>query len=221
MQDAGSGGDWAPITIPEFDDAVRSDESLASLASRLVLDRLPHAFGEKQKYLLWRDGLAEGFGVDGRDVVLVGSAGTGRSLNSRKQFGIFTARSDLDLAVVAPIYFERAWLWFREADPLLLPLDDDGRKLFAQHRAQYIYDGMIAANYFLSFLPFADEWLKTLRLSSQRAPLALQGRKVGVRIYKDYRALRAAQMGALTSYRSYLAARPTAQGGVGRERKLP
>jgi predicted nucleotidyltransferase len=196
--------DWSPNTVQEFMSLTLSDEPLRILVGRIVLDRLPFTFDTKQQYFVWRDALAEGLEVDGRDIVLVGSAATGRSLSARKKFGTFSSASDIDIAVVSSTHFDRAWSWFRRTDPVLLGLEPESVRLFGQHRKQYVFDGMVAANYFLSYLPFGNEWNRELQRSEKLLPSRLRGRKMSVRIYKDGEALRAAQMAALATYQGVL-----------------
>lgn len=101
--------DWRPIPIEEFDEtALNSPERSRVLVSGLILERLPFTFESKLSYLVWRDRLADGLQVDPRDIVVVGSAATGRSLNARKRFQVFHARSDLDVAVISPHHFDVA-----------------------------------------------------------------------------------------------------------------
>jgi hypothetical protein len=198
--------DWLSISQQDFIAAVKSSEpaKLKLAAGKLIIDRLPATFESKDQYFEWRAKLAEGLEVDDRDIVLVGSAQTGRSLNAKKQFKVFTTTSDLDIAVVSRRHFDIAWHWFRHADPLLIPFDDEGKRLFVRHREQYIFDGMIAANYFLQYLPFGNAWMRELQRSTPHLPLSLQGRKMNVRIYMDNEALRHAQANSLQTYRNYL-----------------
>ncbi|MEV4518001.1 hypothetical protein AB0K00_54725 [Dactylosporangium sp. NPDC049525] len=85
--------DWSKIDIREFMEVVLEEEHPRVLVGRLILERLPYAFDSKAQYLRWRDALADGFQVDARDIVIVGSAATGRSINSRKKFGTFHGKS--------------------------------------------------------------------------------------------------------------------------------
>jgi hypothetical protein len=196
--------DWSVIEIAQFMTEVQTDAAPSELVSRVILERLPFAFETKEQYFHWRHMLAEGLQVDPREVMIVGSAATGRSLSARKKFSVFNRKSDVDIAIISPTYFDRAWHWFRQADPALLGFDDEQLRLFGRHREGYIFDGMIAANVFLSYLPFGSEWNRELQRSEQYLPSRLRGRVLSVRIYKDSQALRMAQLAALVSYQSYL-----------------
>jgi hypothetical protein len=196
--------DWMRIDVGEFMAEIEVGTAPSELVSRIVLERLPFTFDTKQQYFHWRHMLAEGLQVDPRDIMLVGSAATGRSLSARKRFSMFNKRSDVDIAVISTVYFDRAWHWFRQAKPALLGFDTEQLRLFNRHREGYIFDGMIAANVFLSYLPFGAEWNRELQRSEQYLPRRLQGRVLSVRIYRDGEALRRAQVEALISYQGYL-----------------
>jgi hypothetical protein len=196
--------DWAKIDIADFMAQVEATTVPNELVSRIILERLPYTFDSKEQYFHWRHMLAEGLQVDPRDILLVGSAATGRSLSALKQFSIFHKRSDVDIAIISLMYFDRAWQWFRQASPALLGFDTEQLRLFKQHRQAYIFDGMIAANVFLSYLPFGSEWNRELQRSEQYLPPRLQGRVLSVRIYRDGDALRKMQLKALLSYQTYL-----------------
>jgi hypothetical protein len=196
--------DWVKIEIAEFMALVGQDTRPSQLVGRIILERLPFAFDTKEQYFNWRDMLAEGLEVDARDIIIVGSAATGRSLNSRTQFGVFNKHSDVDIAIISQVHFDRAWQWFRQADPVLLGFQEVQRRLFDRHREGYVFDGMIAANSFLSYLPFGSDWNRELQRSERYLPPILQGRVLSVRIYRDSEALRRAQLKSLISYQTYL-----------------
>lgn len=200
--------DWSAIDVPMFDNAV-FDQEPPFTASTALMDRLPFKFDSKHEFLRWRDTLAEGFGVDGRDVILVGSAATGRSLSTRskggRRYGVFRSESDLDIAVVSPHHFDVAWRWFRRTNPLFLTgLDEVGRGRFEAHKSHYVYEGIVAADYFLSYLPFGDEWARAMQQTQVLLPMDLRGRLMKTRIYRDFASLREHQAEAIRIYKTYL-----------------
>lgn len=205
--------DWSNITIQEFDAIAVSDMEIDVLVGHIVLDRLPFTFNSKESYLAWRAALAVGFHVDARDVLLVGSAATGRSLSARTQFNVFRRKSDIDIAVISATHFEQSWAWFRRTNPILIGLDVDGQRLFDQHRKHYIFDGVVAANYFLPYLPFGYRWLDELSRANELLPSMLKGRRASVRIYKDSYSLRAAQQEGLRQFRLAKGKTDAAPGG--------
>ena len=100
--------DWTKIEVAEFMAEVRTSTLPSELVSRIVLERLPFKFDSNEQYFHWRHMLAEGLQVDPRDVVLVGSAATGRSRSARKKFATFNNKSDVDIAIISPSHFDRA-----------------------------------------------------------------------------------------------------------------
>lgn len=198
-------GDWLPISIKAFGEVVESsDEPVGVLVSKLVLERLPHTFDSVGQYINWRHHLAQGLGVDARDILLIGSACTGRSLSGRKKYGVFGSKSDLDIAVVSSLYFDIAWDWFRSSSPVAIGLDEDQQKRFKAHRSHYVYEGVIAADVFISYFDFGGKWLKAAQASEHLLPERLKGRPQAFRIYRDVAALRSAQSEALTQYQKYI-----------------
>lgn len=195
--------DWANIEIQDFDTVATSDNRLSVLVGQLILERLPFAFQSKGQYLNWKDRLAQGLGIDGRDVYLVGSACTGRSLSARSQFKIFRQKSDLDIAVVSQLKFDEAWKWFRDTNPDLLNLDDERTALFFRHRDWNIFHGFIASEYFLSYFDFGNEWIKHLQMCEEHLPEALRGRRASIRIYRDAASLRLHLSESMRIYRKY------------------
>jgi hypothetical protein len=209
--------DWTRIEIADFMAEVRDSTEPNELVSRVVLERLPFKFDSKEQYFHWRHMLADGLQVDARDVILVGSSALGRSISARKKFAVFHKNSDVDIAVISSSHFDQAWHWFRTANPAILGFDSEQLRLFKRHREGYVFDGMIAANVFLSFLPFGSEWNRELQRSEQYLPLVLRGRVQSVRIYRDNAALRNAQREGLLSYQRYLRAKQESDGSTSEE----
>lgn len=196
--------DWAHVDIPQFDQIVATCGP-GEAVSRGIFDRLPFAFESKQQYLRWRDELAKHMEVDGRDIILVGSAATGRSLSAQKQFGVFRSQSDIDVAVVSSHHFDLAWRWFRTTNlNYLTGIDAHTKERFNAHRQHYIFDGVVAADIFLGYFPFGQAWMSGMVRCQDLLPSALQGRKLRTRIYRDFQSLRQSQVEAVRSYSGYL-----------------
>ena len=196
--------DWAAIDIPAFDLLAASDEPIPALVGRAILDRLPFAFESKEQYFRWRDALAEGLDLDGRDMTLVGTCATGRSLSRKKEFKLFDLESDVDIAVVSRLHFDLAWHWFRTTNAVILNLDTQQQASFAAHRDHLIFEGIVAADEFLGFLPFGPQWQREMQRTAELLPQQLRGRPTSIRIYRDSRSLRDAQGRVLRSYREHL-----------------
>jgi hypothetical protein len=189
-------------SIAEFDSRAIGSKPLDELVAELILDRVPLYFDSASQFHHWRKELSIGLNVGLRDIQIIGSAATGRSLSAKSHFGVFRySGSDIDIAVISSTHFNVAWNWFRSADPVLLGLDPHSTKMFRAHQEHYIYEGVIAAEEFLSFLPFREDWNKELARSASDLPAVLQGRRMTVRIYRNSDALMAAQIEAMRIFR--------------------
>lgn len=191
--------------MERFDYIVATADDDRQAASRAILNRLPWVFDSKDEYLHWRESLARDMKVDGQDILLVGSAATGRSLNPRKRFRQFNSSSDLDIAVVSRLHFDISWQWLLDTNPALISgMTEEALKKFRAHEAHYIYEGVIAAEDLLGFLPFAAQWNDALQRNEKLLPMRARGRRMFVRIYKDARSLRDAQEKSILNYRRSL-----------------
>lgn len=56
----------------------------------------------------------------------------------------------------------------------MLGLQGDDKNLFEQHRKHSVFDGVVAANGFLSYLPFGSAWNKKLQRSEEFLPDVLR-----------------------------------------------
>ena len=157
--------------------------------SEFLLDRTPHVFGGSTRaYARWRRDLASALGVDAAELAVVGSAATGVSLNPNKGFKRFDANSDIDVAVISAYHFELAWRWLRRLGAVLYGLPDEVRSAVKSHRSRYVYDGTIATDRLLAYLPFGADWVPILAHFQMAAPC--DGRDLNVRLYRDWWALR-------------------------------
>lgn len=139
----------------------------------------------------WKSDLAADLAVDPYSVLVVGSACLGATLNPKKElFAAFHEGSDVDVAIVSAHHFELAWKTLREMGrkPGEVPTRLQ-RRMIKQHRDHLVFDGTIAANWFLGELPFGEAWAAALLNAERRLPA--QGHDVKARIYRDVDDLRA------------------------------
>lgn len=163
--------------------------SADDFASRLVLDRVPWLFSDRRQYIDWKANLATELGLDPYMLLVVGSACLGFSLSPFKRFSEFGSRSDVDVAAVSERHFDEAWRWLRDLGPENLPERDElEREMFKWHRRNLIFDGAIATEKLLPRLPFGDKWISALGHAGNQDPTV--GRKINVRIYRDFESLR-------------------------------
>lgn len=154
----------------------------------------PYAFqgADYQEFVLT---CAASLGVDPNGVFCIGSGAVGLSLNPSKisngHLKLFDGSSDLDVAVVSEVHFERAWRSLRErAHPALDEMERELANAMGHQRKRF-FDGAILANKLLPYLDFGEEWVSALVKVSESAAKALD-REIDVNcwIYRDYWSVR-------------------------------
>lgn len=138
--------------------------------------------------MTWRARLASKLKVDPCRLIFVGSACTGVSLNPHKNWKGFDDDSDVDVAVVAPFYFEVAWRFLRNLGARRFQYSQTIQRAIQSHIETYIFWGTIATDKILHILPFGKPWLIALSDMAQIPPT--EGRDINLRLYKDFESLR-------------------------------
>lgn len=135
-------------------------------------------------------------GVDPNGVFCIGSGAVGLSLNPGKivngSLKVFDESSDLDVALVSEVHFERAWRSLRErAHPAAVNEMERELTEAMGHQRKRFFDGAILANKLLPYLDFGESWVSALVKVSEAAAVAL-GREIDVTcwIYRDYWSVR-------------------------------
>jgi len=135
-------------------------------------------------------------GVDPNGVFCIGSGAVGLSLNPSKivdrSLKAFDQSSDLDIALVSEVHFERAWRSLRErAHPAAVNEMDHDLAAAMRHQRKRFFDGAILANKLLPYLDFGETWVSALVKVSEAATVALE-REIDVNcwIYRDYWSVR-------------------------------
>lgn len=160
-----------------------------AFVSEHLLERTPFAFeGDSGAWAKYRLIMADKLEVDAQEIVLMGSAGLGFSLNPKKDFSAFHIESDFDFGVVSSHHFDLAWRYLRQARVQWLTLPVEVKRAIRQHRQNYVFAGTIAANWFLAILPFGKIWQSALDDMYGIGPSS--GRNISLRIYKDFDSLR-------------------------------
>ncbi len=179
---------------PELDEvevALRKLDA-SDFTSLHILDRVPAIFESRSQYASWRGVIGRGLDVDPLCLVVVGSTAVGVSLSPEKEklFKPFHDESDVDLAVISPRFFDEAWRSLRSLGPLdiLRTKSREAADLFDWHRRGLVFDGTIATERVLPYLPFGADWSAVLGRAAQLAPT--QDRDVNARIYRDFDSLR-------------------------------
>jgi hypothetical protein len=184
------------------------NESPSVVISRWVLDPIPYVFDTNTTaFSAWRHTLAEGIGVDPREVLITGTACTGVSLNPYKSFKAFDAESDVDVAVISGYHFEAAWRTLRHTGARTLFREPRMRSALDDHKTRLIYWGTIATDKILGLLPFGETWLSSLGRMAQQSPTL--GRSIKARVYRDFDSLRSYQIEGIRKLRENLVAPAT------------
>lgn len=178
--------------------------NLEELVCELLFERVPFLFGDSwEAYRRWKLEVAAAINVDPSEVVLIGSAAVGFSLDPFKNLPAMHAGSDVDVAVISDKHFSEAWHYLRTVDLTLGTLTARQKYAVLEHQQKYVYWGCIATDRLLAVLPFAKEWLAARSTLSARQPIS--DRTLNFRIYKDFRALRSYQLRGLNKLRTALA----------------
>ena len=156
------------------------------VVSKWIVEKIPVIFnGDYEIFFKTKLSIANKLGVDSCSIIFVGSSCTGFSLNPDKGFKVFDEESDIDIAVISHHYFNIAWHWMRMQDVTLL--NKRAKNGIMQHKKHYIFDGTIATDFFLPYLPFGEQWTKVIK-DLEDIPL-LKGREIHFRLYQDHKSL--------------------------------
>jgi hypothetical protein len=164
----------------------------AAFTTLHILDRVPAIFPNREQYAAWRSTIGRGLDVDPLCLVVVGSTGVGISLSPKKEKFLkpFHPGSDVDLAVISPSHFETAWRWLRSLGPVdrLRARSSEQADFLKMHRGHLVFDGAIATDMWLPFLPFGPQWASALGRAGTLNPT--KDREVKARLYRDFESLR-------------------------------
>ncbi|WP_327259294.1 hypothetical protein [Streptomyces sp. NBC_01240] len=153
-----------------------------------LFDGTPAVWPQELNYIKWRHLVATELGVDPMAVQLVGSARLGYSMNPSKNYRKFHEGSDLDIAVISPELFEKAWGELRDI------IEDD---LFAQRKNQLrklVFEECIALDIVLPHLSFGEHWSRSRDLFIQDIGGAFRNCDINYRLYRNHKSLRSYQV---------------------------
>lgn len=181
-------------TYPDQADMLGADP-LFEWIDRNFLRCDPFAFqgGNYQEFAL---ACAQSLDVDPNGIFCIGSGAVGLSLNPGNvtdgQLKRFNAQSDLDVALISEVHFERAWRSLRSrSHPAIFREMEQDLVGAMSHQRKRFFDGAILANKLLPYLDFGEEWVSAMVKVSEVATRALD-REVDVNcwIYRDYWSVR-------------------------------
>lgn len=187
--------------MPQVDELRTHSPDL--FASQYIFEAIPFVFaGDLAGYVAWKTELGVRLAIDPRAIAVVGSASLGFSLNPDKSFKAFDDSSDIDVAVVSYRHFESAWDHLRKLGAQKLAMSVAGQNAVKAHRTNYIFNGTIATDFILEYLPFAAQWLPAFAYMAGQPPT--EGRDIRARIYRDFDSLREYQLRGVVAARAYL-----------------
>ena len=176
--------------LPEFwKDFSSLGQEVGYFVTARLFDGTPAVWPKELNYIRWRHLVATELGVDPMAVQLVGSARLGYSMNPGKNFRKFHEGSDLDIAVISPELFDRAW------SELRVIIEDD---LFSRRRKDYlrklVFEECIALDIVLPRLSFGEQWSRSRDLFVHDLGAAFVNCEVNYRLYRNHRSLRSYQV---------------------------
>lgn len=179
------------------------NETCSFATSKWVTERVPFIFnGNLDIYINWKEHLSSLIGVDGKSIVFTGSSAVGFSLNPEKNLKDFDSDSDVDVAIISSIHFDLAWHYLRNIGTKRHSLSMKEKNAIDDHRQRLIYWGTIATDKIVQMLPFGKEWMNAVEQMRKLEPTL--DREINFRIYKDFEALRAYQIGSINKVKDKL-----------------
>src|SRR5712691_9978353 len=129
-------------SVDEFRAALLTGPLPDIARENLVNDEVPYAFRSRPThYASLKQHVADGLGVTRDEVLVIGSAKIGFSLNPNSYFRAFSATSDIDVLIVDAQWFDTLWVllltWHYERWKQLPELEWKS----AQYRMTGIYQG--------------------------------------------------------------------------------
>lgn len=149
-----------------------------------LLDGVPAVWPQELSYIKWRHLVAAELDVDPMAVQLVGSARLGYSMNPRKNFRKFHGGSDLDIAVISPELFDKAWGELREI------IEDAFSSRNKNYLRKLVFEECIALDIVLPRLSFGEQWSRSRDLFVQDLGGSFNNREINYRIYRNHKSLR-------------------------------
>lgn len=148
------------ITVDEFKDKLKN-MTISDL--EIVQGCITHgqAFvfqDDEEKYFKLKQTIAQKFGLNPQNVIMIGSAKLGFSISPLKRWQPFHAESDIDMVILSSEIFDRFWKELYDFNIKLTARTDEEEKRY-NNFLDYFFKGWLRPDVF----PFAyggrDEWL--------------------------------------------------------------
>src|SRR4051812_41727987 len=114
-------------------------DRLDIFCSQYLFDRVPYLFNDETQFYNWKSELSKRLEIDAHDIVIVGSAAVGFSLNPTKDLRVFNSTSDIDVAILSQRHFDIAWRHLRNLGSRAFRMLPEEQEAVKSHRRNYIY----------------------------------------------------------------------------------
>jgi len=201
-------------TVEEFRAALLGEQLPDLVRQHLINDEVPFAFRSRPAhYASLKQHVAEGLGVSANDILVIGSAKIGFSLDPDSYFRSFSTASDIDVLVTNAHWFDTLWLllltWHYQRWHQLEGIDWKT----AQYRMTGIYQGWISPDRARTLdtpggrrgqlRDMSTQWFDTFRGLSRFPEFAR--REVSGRLYRSQQHALLYQMHSLRRIRAAIA----------------
>lgn len=149
------------ITVDEFKTKLR-DEAISDL--EIVQGYITHgpAFvfrDDDEKYFKLKRAIAQKFGLNPQDIIMIGSAKLGFSISPLKLWKPFNEDSDIDMVIISPEVFDKFW---KELYDFNIKLTDRTEEEDRQYRVflDYFFKGWLRPDMFPFSYTGRREWFE-------------------------------------------------------------
>ncbi|MFD0557090.1 hypothetical protein FB566_2345 [Stackebrandtia endophytica] len=175
--------------LPEFWKEFSSlGQDVGYFVTARLFDGTPAMWPQELKYVKWRHQVASALEVDPMAIQLVGSARLGYSINPKKNFKKFHKDSDLDIAVISPELFDKAWGELREI------IKDVAFAHKKRYLRKLVFEECIALDIVLPQLSFGEQWSRSRDLFVEDLGGVFRNCAVNYRLYRNHGSLRDYQL---------------------------
>ena len=172
------------MTAKELSDLAKKGKVEEILAQ--MFSGEPFAFSERPgEYPKFRQQIATALKSEPANIVVVGSGRFGFSLAPHKFGRPFHDRSDIDVIIVDPNFFDTAWLELIRYDVKSLTFDYDVQQSLREHRSNHVFWGYLEPyNLKTALSMYRKNWFPMIAaLGFFRAAA---GRSVKARVYRTW-----------------------------------
>ena len=148
------------ITVDEFKDKLKN---MAISDLEIVQGCITHgqAFvfkDDEEKYFKLKQTIAQEFGLNPQNVIMIGSAKLGFSISPLKRWQPFHDESDIDIVIISPGIFDRFWKELYDFNIKLMDRTEEEEKRYYRF-LDYFFRGWLRPDVFPFSYVGRKEWL--------------------------------------------------------------